>query len=190
MTWPFLYFPGDRLTRSELIGARLDGDLVELGEAFLPADAVETRELRAASLRPLVSGSLALTRESAAWVHGGLDSAPPRHSVQRIGARRLPHVLHPRLAYHDQRLAPGAAMLLGGVWVTSPAYTLAELVRAACAGTDVAGALHGLLRALPGLAAEALAALESGPPVPFKRAARVWLRARLSPQDEVTRYTS
>ncbi len=72
MPWPFLYFPGDRLSRTELSAARLDGHVVEVGEAYMPADAVETRELRAGSARPWLSAALALTHESAAWVHGAL----------------------------------------------------------------------------------------------------------------------
>lgn len=187
MSWPFLYFPGDRLSAPELAGARLDGHLVELGEAFLPADAVETRDLRAASLAPLLSAGLAVTRESAAWIHGAVTTAPRRHSVQRRSARRLPHLLHPRLAYRDQRLPRGAAQPLAGVWVTTPAYTLAELVRAACAGAEVSGAVDGLLHLCPALAADALRTLEEGPAVPFKRAAREVLRSRADAQDEVTR---
>ena len=42
MASPFLYFADDRLSRAELSAACLDGDLVELGEAYIPADAVET----------------------------------------------------------------------------------------------------------------------------------------------------
>ena len=42
MSWPFLYFAGDRLSLAELACARLDGDVVEIGDAYMPADAVET----------------------------------------------------------------------------------------------------------------------------------------------------
>ena len=51
MSSPFLYFADERLSPAELSAARLDGHLVELGEAYIPADAVETRGLRAGSLR-------------------------------------------------------------------------------------------------------------------------------------------
>ena len=50
----FLHLPGDRLSRAELCAARLDGDVVEIGEAYAPADLVETAALRIASLAPLV----------------------------------------------------------------------------------------------------------------------------------------
>jgi hypothetical protein len=76
MSWPFLYFAGDRLSTAELARARLDGDLVEVGEAYMPTDAVETRELRAGSLRPMIPAALALTRRVAAWVHGALAEPP------------------------------------------------------------------------------------------------------------------
>jgi hypothetical protein len=65
MASPFLYFAGERLTACELSAARLDGDVVDVGEAFMPADAVETRELRAASLRSLLGDHLAATRFTA-----------------------------------------------------------------------------------------------------------------------------
>ena len=45
MTGPFLYFPHDRLSPAELSAARLDGHVVELGEGYIPADAVETAEI-------------------------------------------------------------------------------------------------------------------------------------------------
>jgi hypothetical protein len=47
---PFLYFADDRLSSAELTAACLDGHLVSLGDAYMPADAVETRALGAGSL--------------------------------------------------------------------------------------------------------------------------------------------
>ena len=87
MASPFLYFADDRLSLAELSAACLDGDLVELGEAYIPADAVETRGLRAGSLRELLGDSLAATHLSAAWIHGALGEPPVRHTVQRAVPR-------------------------------------------------------------------------------------------------------
>lgn len=194
MTWPFLYFPGERLSAAELAGARLDGDLVEVGEAFMPADAVETRELRAASLRRHVPPTMALIRESAAWVHGAVSEPPGRHLVQRVSASRV-HVPHdPRTIYRDQRIDPEAVVRIGGVWVTTPARTLADLVRAAHGGDPVRGHVEALLIWRPHLAAEALGVLESGRSLHHKRPAIAFLRSLVEggrmPQDDVTRYTS
>ncbi len=196
MSWPFLYFAGDRLSTAELTCARLDGDLVEVGEAFMPTDAVETRELRAGSLRRQVPEALAVTRESAAWVHGALADAPARHTVQRRTPRRRHHVFDARLAYRDQLLRSGTAMCISGVWVTTPADTLGDLVRGLHAGEDVQRHIDAMLAWRRGLADEAIAALERGSPVHFKRPALAYLRERaaesgcLASQEEVTRYTS
>ena len=170
MSWPFVYFAGDRLSGAELASARLDGDVVELGDAFMPADAVETRELRAASLRPLIPECLALTRESAAWVHGALGPAPARHTVQRASAIRPAKVIDARLVYRDQQLEPGGAERISGVWVTTPERTLADLVCAERA------AIAALAAWRPGLSTEALQVLERGTAVHHKRAAMARLR--------------
>ena len=85
-----------RLSAAELSAARLDGHLVELGEGYIPADAVETTHLRAASLAVLLGATLAATHLSAAWVYGAIDAAPPRHTVQRAVPRRIHHVIDRR----------------------------------------------------------------------------------------------
>ena len=178
MSWPFLYFADDPLSRAELTGARLDGDLVEVGEAYMPADAVETRELRAASLRRLIPPSLTVVRASAAWVHGAVMDAPTRHAVQRRSAVRPHQLLDARLVYHDHPLPPGVDERVGGIWVTTPAQTLADLARAQHSG-EVSGAhVDALLRWRPELAAEAVAVLERAGAVHFKRAALAMLRER------------
>lgn len=189
MSWPFVYVAGVRLSGAELTGARLDGDLVEVGEAFMPADAVETRELRAASLRHLVGDAVAFTLESAAWVHGALPEPPPRHVVQRLGERRLPPA-DPRVRYSDQPLAaPDDVVRISGVWVTTPARTLADLVRAAHIDPLQQVHVDAVLAWRPELAAEAIEVLRRGTPH-HKRAAMSALREileRRAAQEEVTR---
>jgi len=194
MSWPFLYFAGDRLSTAELTCARLDGDVVEVGEAYMPADAVETRELRAASLRERVPETLAATRDTAAWVHGAVPDPPSRHSVQRRSPVRLHHVIDARLSYRDQLMPADAIERIGGVWVTTPERTLADLVRALHAGDAVVDLVEALLAWRSDLAAGALEMLEGGPAMHHKRPALEFLRARAAVprrgQDEVTRYTS
>lgn len=129
MTSRFVYLVGRRLSQAELSAARLDGDVVALGEAFVPADVVETPALRAASLGGLLGDTLAASHLSAAWVHGGLDDPPPRHTVQRAVSRRLHHVIDRRVRYRDPSV-PGADLLrIGGVAVTTVARTVADLAR-------------------------------------------------------------
>lgn len=190
MPWPFLYLPGETLSATELAAARLDGDVVEVGEAYIPADAVETAELRAASLRPLLSPGVAVTHVSAAWVHGALPDPPARHTMQRSSARRLHHVIDNRLHYRDRRVPPEDVSVIGGVSVTTPARTLGDLVRGAFAGGEQPAATAiAMIELFPGLSGRAAAALAAAGPVSFKRPALEWLR-RQAAQEEVTRYTS
>jgi len=179
MTWPFLYRSGEVLSGPELRAARLDGDVVEIGEAFMPADAVETRELRAGSLRDLVGTNLALTHESAAWVHGAIPEPPARHSVQRCVAARPHHILDRRLQYRDLRLPPRDVVLIAGVAVTTPVRTLVDLVRHRHEGLD--GELapaEAMLAADPTLVEAALAWCATAGPVHHKKTAVGYLRAR------------
>lgn len=185
MSWPFLYVPGDRLSEVELRCARLDGDVVEVGDAYMPADAVETRELRAASLRTYVDDGIAVTHESAAWVHGARDAPPRRHTVQRRSPTRRGAAIDGRVRFRDQELPADAATLIAGVWVTTPARTLADLVRALHSGDDVADEVDALLASRPGIAREAIAALERAGSVHHKRPALVFLRELVARGEEV-----
>ncbi len=196
MPSPFLYFADERLSPAELSAARLDGHLVELGEAYIPADAVETRELRAGSLRELLGDTLAATHLSAAWVHGALPEPPARHTVQRAVERRLHQVIGRRLLYRDLRVDPHDVMLIGGVQVTDPIRTLVDLSR--IGDVDHTRAARLMADADPQLPREAIGWLTSHGALPNKRAALVFLaelaadaerRARVGgvAQEDVTR---
>ncbi|WP_404432877.1 type IV toxin-antitoxin system AbiEi family antitoxin [Microbacterium lacus] len=174
MASPFLYFAGDRLSVAELSAARLDGDLVELGDAYIPADAVETRGLRAGSLRGTLGVTLAATHLSAAWIHGGVDEPPARHTVQRAVSRRVNHVLSRRIVYRDTNVALDDLLLIGGVWVTTPERTLVDLARVnddlhACAARQMS-------ERFPGLRAESIAWLKRSGVLPHKRPALAFLQ--------------
>lgn len=142
----YLYFAHDRLSPAELSAARLDGHLVELGEGYIPADAVETPGLRAASLATILGDLLAATHVSAAWVHGALTVAPPRHTVQRAVAHRIRHVVDRRLVYRDARVEPRDLVRVGGVLVTRTARTLADLVRLHVCGDASAEIEEAMIR--------------------------------------------
>ncbi|OZB85135.1 MAG: hypothetical protein B7X41_08190 [Microbacterium sp. 14-71-5] len=131
MRGAFLHVPGDRLSLAELTAARLDGDVVGLGETFAPADLVETAVLRAASLIPLIPGmpGAAFAGMSAAWIHGAGDAAPEPHEIQSASGRRLRAPATRRIIVHDPILGPADLQRLGGVAVTTPERTLIDLLR-------------------------------------------------------------
>jgi hypothetical protein len=187
----FLYFADERLSPAELSAARLDGHLVELGEAYIPADAVETRALRAGSLAGLLGDTLAATHLSAAWIHGALHEPPARHTVQRAVTRRLHHVIGRRLHYRDLCVDSEDLERIGGILVTSPERTLADLSRVR--DDQYASAARMMVDAAPDLAARAVAWLESHGALPHKRSALVFLNELAADeraperQDEVTR---
>jgi len=189
MSSPFLYFADEQLSPAELSAARLDGHLVELGEAYIPADAVETQSLRAGSLRSLLGDTLAATHLSAAWIHGALHEPPARHTVQRAVPRRLHHVVGRRLLYRDLCVDPADLLRIGGVLVTSAERTLADLSR--ISDEDYAVAARMMADADPGLAARTVSWLEAHGALPHKRSALVVLRAlaarKVARQEDVTR---
>ena len=179
MTWPFLYYPDDRLSLPELMAARLDGDVVEIGDAFMPTDAVETRELRAGSLRGILGTHLAATHESAAWVHGALHDPPSRHRTQRCVPRRVSPVIDSRLRYSDVRLPSRDGLVVAGVTVTTVPRTLVDLVRdhvRTGAGADLVDAF---VEWNPAAIGAAIAWCDDAGPVQFKRPALDYLRGRL-----------
>ncbi|MFJ4252563.1 type IV toxin-antitoxin system AbiEi family antitoxin [Microbacterium sp. NPDC090003] len=123
----FLYLPGQRLTLPELTAARLDGDVVDVGEAFIPADLVEDADVRAASIAAIVQPGTAVCGPSAVWVHGACDAPPNPHHLRRAVARRIRAVQSPRVRYHDTPLPAEDLLIIGGIPITSPQRTLMDL---------------------------------------------------------------
>lgn len=173
MASPFLYFADDRLSRAELTAACLDGDLVELGNAYIPADAVETAALRAGSLERLLGSTLAATHLSAAWVHGALHTPPARHTVQRAGSRRHNRLPDRVVVYRDLEVDPQHLQRIGGVWVTSPVKTMADLCRVV---DDAHRAAARLMTAVDASLPTAAIALLEESSLPHKRDALRFLR--------------
>ncbi|MFF7292556.1 type IV toxin-antitoxin system AbiEi family antitoxin [Microbacterium sp. NPDC008134] len=123
----FLYLPGDRLTLTELTAARLDGDVVDIGDAYIPADLIEGADVRAASIAAIVPSGTAVCGPSAVWVHGACDEAPNPHHLRRAVTRRIRAVQSPRVRYHDTPLPSEDVLVIGGIPVTSPQRTLVDL---------------------------------------------------------------
>jgi hypothetical protein len=167
----YLYFADDRFSAAELSAARLDGHLVELGEGYIPADAVETTHLRAASLAVLLGDTLAATHQSAAWVYGALENAPARHAVQRAVPRRIHQLIDRRFLYRDGYIEPEDAARIGGVLVTAPSRTTADLARVVDSEPGAAEAILGMIRVFPDAVTQARLWFEAHGPVPGKRGA-------------------
>ena len=180
-------FPGTPLALAELWAARIDGDVVDVGEAFIPADAAETAWMRAMSLRTLLDQELAAVMRTAVWIYGGLAELPDEIEVQSAVTKRVRVPPHSRLQLRDTLLDPADIVRMGSVAVTSPARTLADIARAAAELPETYEApLAGLLSAL---SADERAAgmhwLTEHPRMAYARLARERLR-----QEDVTRYTS
>jgi hypothetical protein len=185
MASPFLYFADERLSIAELSAARLDGHVVELGDAYIPADAVETAALRAGSLRRVLKDTLAATHLTAAWVHGAALEPPARHSVQRAVRRRLHAVIGVGLEYRDLALPLDDLQLIGGVWVTTPARTLADIVRI---GDDLhTQVARRLLSDVAGIGEQATAWLAAHRGIRNRRPGMALLARLVAAQDDVTR---
>lgn len=150
---PILFYcPGDRLSLPELSAARLDGDVVEVGEGFMPCDTVEGVGARALSLSPLIPAGTAASGLSAAWVHGAGDAPPGVHHVTRISPSRPRISASSRVVHHERLLTADDVQSIGGVWVQTPlAAAVSLLFSSARAPSDEAW-LRALIQVSPGLA--------------------------------------
>ena len=180
------YCPGDRLSLAELGAARLDGDVVEVGEGFMPADTIETSAARALSLSPLVPATMAATGATAAWVHGAGDRPPAVHHFCRTQPQRLRVMPHRRMTCHDRVLDEDEVELLSGVAVTTPLATATTLLFGATTNPSDEAWLRALLRTDPGLLTRLSEHLTPFRPRPGKRKAEKLLAALLA-QEVVTR---
>lgn len=145
------YRPGDRLTLPELSAARLDGDVVELGEGYMPADTIEGSAARALSLSPIVPSGTAVSGISAAWVHGAGDLPPAVHHVSRITASRQRITMSPRMVHHERRLPPEEVQQLAGVSVQTPLATAVSLLFTSARSAEDETWLQALVAVSPGL---------------------------------------
>lgn len=127
-----IYHPGDRLSLPELMAARLDGHVIEVGSAFMPFDTIENARARALSLRPEIRGaeaSLAFVGETAAWIHGAVHEPPDCVFVQRTGASFTRPKRSKRIRYFQAILGRSQREQLADIWVSTPQRTLIDLCR-------------------------------------------------------------
>lgn len=193
-----VYLPGERLSLTELMAARLDGLVVEVGPAYMPFDTFENARARAASLRGHLgtyTEALAFVGVTAAWVHGALPELPRTIHVQRTGTSFSRPRGNPALHYHQASLASAARERLEGVWVATPERTLIDL----CRRPDLGGAqaAAGMLLAHPhlgGAVRDQLGAFARGELANAERAAsdlgaeQAGLLSLLSPDTRRTRH--
>ncbi|WP_309067274.1 hypothetical protein [Microbacterium sp.] len=126
-----VHLPHEILSPAELSAARLDGELTRVGgDAYAPADALETPAVRAASLRGLLGERLVAIGVSAAWVHGASGAPPAVHHVQR-GSHGVARPVSRGIRFRDTPIGDDDIVVLGGVRVASPVRTLVELAREA-----------------------------------------------------------
>ncbi|WP_226533142.1 type IV toxin-antitoxin system AbiEi family antitoxin [Microbacterium paraoxydans] len=166
----FLYVPGERLSESELSAARIDGHVVEVGDAYIPADLVAGPDVRASSVSMLVQPGTAACTQTAAWIHGAGDAPPVVHHVKRCIDRRIRPITSARLVFHDTVLPDVDIELIGGVPVSTPARTMLDLATTLHRDPRVLMWMDRLAAALPGTPKAAIAALRDLHRVPGSRA--------------------
>lgn len=184
---PSLFFrPGALLSQAELNSARLDGLLIEVGEAYMPPDLPEDEAARIGSLAPILSPGYAACGPTAAWVHGVGHEPPYCHHVQRVSAKR-PRVRPLRgVVVHDRRLGDHDVQFISGAPVTTRLRTLIDLVLAAGRDPEAAEWMRRLARTHPGLVPQVREVIEARQRMPGRRAALTALTS-LEAQDDVTR---
>ncbi|CAH0148346.1 hypothetical protein SRABI76_00728 [Microbacterium oxydans] len=167
-----LYVPGHRLSLPELSAARLDGDVIDIGDAYIPADLVESPDVRASSVAGFVQEGTAASGPTAAWIHGAGDAPPSVHHLQRARVRRVRPRPSLRVVFHDTAVDAVDLVELGGIAVVTPTRTMLDLVLALHRD---AGALHWIERlaeVAPAVVHEARSTLEALERVPGTRTGR------------------
>lgn len=165
----FLYVPGERLSQTELSAARIDGHVVEVGDAYIPADLVEGPDVRASTVAALVRAGTAACNQTAAWIHGAGDLPPGVHHVKRCVDRRIRPVTSSRVVFHDTMIPAADVQTLAGVAVTSPARTMLDLATTLHRDPRVLPWMDLLAVACPGTPEAALDALQDLRRVPGSR---------------------
>jgi hypothetical protein len=179
MTWtalPPLLLADLDLPRTELDAARLDGELVRVGDGFVPVGAPVDARHRAAALAADVPAGATLVGRSAAWVHGAAGRCPIPVEVgspgpssrwvrpyRTVRAMRIRSEHREEYGIRDRRIA-----------VLSPVATVIDLLRIPSMPGDVS-LLGSLIRRRGIQFVDVLACLDEWTHLPGKRE----LRARL-----------
>ncbi len=183
--------PAD-LPLAELTAVRLDGELYAIDGCFSPIDEPEDAARRALALAAGFPGRLIAEQRTAAWVHGVLPSPPGRHQFCVDIASRARPPIDAHLLVREVVLGPGDLVHLGGMPVTSPLRTVADLARVSPGfGAAERSIVRGLMRLGGHTLADCAALLDRRRNLPGKRAALSRVRDALEEaQPAVTLYTS
>ncbi|MBP2435524.1 hypothetical protein [Microbacterium amylolyticum] len=153
---PLVFHPGSPLSVAELAAARLDGDLRRQPRgAYVARHQPENAAVRAGLIAPLLPDHHAAVEQTAAWIHGIIDSQP-----ERLAARRCPHaparnVIMAGVTLRHRALEARDLITLDGLAVATLERTLYDLGSISIADPDNASARRAFCEALavPGLAA-------------------------------------
>ncbi|MCK2036841.1 hypothetical protein KZC51_11915 [Microbacterium sp. SSW1-49] len=170
-----LYVPGRRLSLSELSAARLDGHVVELGDAYIPADLTESADVRASSIAALVRPGTAAAGPTAAWIHGAGDTPPAVHHIRRSVPRRVRPQLSRRVIFHDGPLREGEVIRLGDIDVATPLRTMLDLATGVHRDPRLREWIERLALSDPALVTESIDAMTTWNRVPGSRIGRAVL---------------
>lgn len=170
-----LYVPGRRLTLAELSAARLDGDVVEIGDAYIPADLTENPDVRASSVAALVRPGTAAAGSTAAWIHGAGDIPPAVHHIRRSVPRRVRPQLSGRVIFHDGALSPLEIARIGGIDVATPLRTMLDLATGLHRDARLLTWIERLALVDPALIAESIESMQEWNRVPGSRIGRAVL---------------
>ena len=161
------------LPHPELLAARLDGELFDVGWGFCPVDEILSPIHRAFLLTRGLPGRLIPEQLSAAWIWGALDAPPeqPQFCV-RLDAR-VGHPTSGALQVREVVLEDSELVVLGRLSVTSPLRTAVDLARYSSQWTDhERGILSRLMTAGHFDRADVDAYLDTRHKLPAKRLAR------------------
>lgn len=113
---------------AELCCARLDGDIVAVGDGWCSVDEPDGPALRAAAAGLLVPRRAIAERRTAAWIFG-LASEPNRHQFCVDASARVHRAISPRYDLREVRCPAADTVVLGGMRVTTPRRTAVDLAR-------------------------------------------------------------
>ena len=117
------------LPLAELCAARLDGELVGLGECFSPIDVVAGPFTRVGALTGLWSSRLIAEQRTAAWVWGAALAPPARHQLCASTGARARALDPERCVVREVVIDDDEIAVLRSVRVTTPLRTVIDLAR-------------------------------------------------------------
>ena len=119
----------DDLSLAELCAARIDGELIPIGDGWAPVDEPDLPSLRAAAIALSAPRALVIERRSAAWVHGALASPPALAQFCVPRTARVAAVSAPRLVVREVAIDPDDIIEFPFARCTTPPRTGFDLLR-------------------------------------------------------------